>query len=71
MLTITLTTDNAAFDPSPHAEVARILLRLAQEIAEDAGTHANPYSLRDYNGNLVGTAELEWLPVEPESERDR
>ena len=54
MLTITIETDNAAFEDWPREgchEVARILSKLA----EDIGGGVLPSTLRDINGNRVGT----------------
>lgn len=47
---------NAAFEDVGGAEVARILRELANSYDED-GMEAS-YSLRDINGNAVGTAKL-------------
>lgn len=57
MLTITLNTENAAFDTTGGDEVALILVRLAEhltgrDIAEDSG------KLRDTNGNTVGSWKM-------------
>lgn len=48
--------DNAAFEPSPEAEIVAILRLLADRIE-----HPEPgpsWRLRDSNGNTVGLAEL-------------
>ena len=54
-LHITLDMDNAAFEPSPGIEAARILRRRLHNIetidANDAGT---VFPLMDVNGNRVG-----------------
>ena len=55
MITITIRTENAAFGPDPwdrHAEIARILHELANQIAD--GDVRPPM---DYYGNKVGTVE--------------
>jgi hypothetical protein len=52
MFTVTLNTDNAAFD-EPHGEIARILRELADRI--EAGKFTR--SLHDINGNAVGRVE--------------
>jgi hypothetical protein len=50
---IKIATDNAAFEEDPETEVARILRELASRL--EAGDH--PSSIRDLNGNKVGTIE--------------
>lgn len=57
-ITITITTDNAAFhtdegDYSPAPEVARILRKLADDIATTGDTDQ---TLIDANGTRVGTS---------------
>lgn len=54
MINITVNTDNAAFDENPKAEVARILRSIADKV--EAGSE--PISVRDINGNKVGTFEV-------------
>lgn len=51
-LEINLTAGNAAFDDAPHAETARILRAMADAIAEG---REGDFTLRDINGNKVGT----------------
>jgi hypothetical protein len=58
---ISIETDNAAFDPDPGAELARILRGLADRL-EDGGDLAEPIRLRDFNGNTVGEAVGELDP---------
>ncbi len=53
MYNITITTENAAFEPT-HVEVARILHKLATDV-ENMGLCE--YVLRDINGNRVGNAQ--------------
>lgn len=60
MITITIHTDNAAFGDDTslgiaerNDEVARILERLAKDYRDN---HV-PTTLRDYNGNSVGTVD--------------
>jgi hypothetical protein len=58
MVTITIHTDNDAFgDPSDywqrHEEIARILETLAKAYRNNV----IPTTLRDYNGNSVGTVD--------------
>ena len=48
---IDINTDNAAFEPDPIPEVVRILRRLADDIEG----HNDCESIRDINGNRVGT----------------
>ena len=50
MFTMTIKTDNAAFDDDASMELSRILLRVAGELADVPGK----YPLRDINGNTVG-----------------
>jgi hypothetical protein len=59
MITITIATDNAAFeDANLEPEVARILKRLANTIAEQGLDRADGLVLRDLNGNRVGSLEI-------------
>lgn len=60
---LSIDMDNAAFDPdlldgSPNAEVARILRDLADRLDSDEGSMAAQGSVRDVNGNTVGTWTL-------------
>lgn len=60
MLTVKISTANAAFGDSPEearAELARILSELARRIG--AGVGSEP--VRDFNGNTVGTVKLTGL----------
>ena len=54
-LTITITMDNAAFDPEPGPEVARILRKLADQLEDNVEKVS---ALRDINGNKVGEVEV-------------
>ena len=54
MLTLTIKTDNAAFTDDAGEEIARILRHAADKLAEGY----DYVYLMDYNGNNVGTAEL-------------
>jgi len=63
-LTATIETGNAAFEPDPNQETARILRKLADTI--DGATlsgasldDADGHKLRDLNGNTVGQVEVE------------
>lgn len=68
-LTVTIETGNAAFEPDPNQETARILRKLAQNIDAELfrkGPHLPPdlenvdgHKLRDLNGNTVGQVEVE------------
>lgn len=49
--TLTIDIDNAAFDPDPTAELARILRQTAARVEAGATNGA----ARDINGNRVGT----------------
>jgi hypothetical protein len=55
MLTITLETDNAAFEDQCPAEVARILHDLAARIENGLGSGQERGALLDINGNRVGS----------------
>jgi hypothetical protein len=64
-ITITIATDNAAFEDNPAPEVARILHKLSGEIRTSSGNTADHFQrdfdgekLRDYNGNTVGQVEI-------------
>lgn len=52
---IDMRCDNAAFDPDPNAEVARILRELADRV-EDSRLYDQV--LHDVNGNQVGTLKV-------------
>lgn len=49
--------DNAAMTDSPDQEVHDILSALAERIG-DGSIHAMPESIRDSNGNKVGTVKV-------------
>lgn len=55
MLTVKIKTDNAAFEPNIPAECARILRELADRLDRD---YEQDGTLRDSNGNTVGTFKL-------------
>jgi hypothetical protein len=55
MITITIHTDNEAFESEPHVEVARILKRLAVSY-QTADELLESVKLLDINGNTVGHA---------------
>lgn len=50
---LTIESDNAAFENDPQGEISRILRELHDEI--DSGYA--PEIVRDYNGNIVGTVK--------------
>ena len=52
LIQIEIRTENAAFDGQPELEIARILRLLADKIES---TGLEDYSLRDINGNTVGS----------------
>ena len=52
--TLRIKSDNAAFEEEPITELARIL----RELADDLEGGNFPSSVRDYNGNKVGTVTL-------------
>lgn len=55
-ITITINTENAAFESKPEMEVAQILRRLVTKL--EIGYSATNDTLRDFNGNKVGTVEV-------------
>jgi hypothetical protein len=67
-LRIEIDCDNAAFEPSPNADLARILRRLATDIERGDmdvcradGSWSRP--LMDWNGNKVGVARFADAPA--------
>ena len=56
MFTLKIETGNAAFEPAG-PELARILRKLADEVENiyAAGDRGGSGTLRDFNGNTVGT----------------
>lgn len=61
MLTVKISTVNAAFGESPEearAEIARILSELSKSIASGYDSSG---VLRDFNGNTVGSVKLTGL----------
>ncbi len=55
-ITITIRTDNAAFEDDAAGEVARILRDLAQVFEQRRDGFPLPRGLYDLNGNTVGKA---------------
>lgn len=55
-ITITIHTTNDAFGTYPNLQVARILENLANRLQSGGSM---PTKLIDYNGNVVGTVEVE------------
>lgn len=58
MITITIKTDNSAFEEDRAGEVARILARLAHHIDPAYVGKCAPAHLYDSNGNKVGMVRL-------------
>lgn len=56
VFTLRVECGNNAFQPDPHAEVARLLRRAADAL--ERGGFQTPYALHDANGNRVGSAYL-------------
>jgi hypothetical protein len=54
--TLTIDCDGAAFDGQVDDEVARILIDVADTLQYNGIRDGESYSLRDLNGNRVGTA---------------
>jgi hypothetical protein len=48
--------ENAAFDPTPEREAARILRELADRVEVSGCGDMSEYVVRDVNGNRVGIA---------------
>jgi hypothetical protein len=57
MFTLSIRTDNAAFEPERGSEVARILRHLADRL-EGCGHYPNTGRVKDGNGNTVGEFTL-------------
>ncbi len=57
MFTLTISTDNAAFEDGAGPELARILAEFADDLP-DVLPHERDGKLRDANGNTVGTWSL-------------
>jgi hypothetical protein len=62
-ITITIRTDNAAFDEENggvELEVSRILQKLARDLADGIrNASIGPMKLRDVNGNTVGDVRVD------------
>jgi hypothetical protein len=59
-LTITIDSDNDAFEPDPGPELARILKDIARKIADTNQYQiATTFPLYDMNGNFVGKLKYE------------
>jgi hypothetical protein len=56
--TLTIDCDNAAFDPDPSLEVARLLKNIVYDMDEGRGDYSGSTSIRDRNGNKVGSFEF-------------
>ncbi len=58
-ITITINTDNAAFERWPEGEVARILTDYARKLADhEICFDGDTVKMRDINGNTVGAVEI-------------
>lgn len=54
-MTITIHTQNAAFDADKGYELAAMLEKIAQKLrSEGTPEHGNPWPIMDTNGNRVG-----------------
>lgn len=59
-LKITITMDGSAFADNAGSEAARILEHLAGSLAgRDLNRSEDSFTLRDINGNTVGTAQVQ------------
>ncbi|MDP9192344.1 MAG: hypothetical protein M3P06_11655 [Acidobacteriota bacterium] len=54
-VSIKFKTSNAAFEDGKGYEVARILRRIAQELEDSDGRSGSQVTIRDANGNTIGT----------------
>jgi hypothetical protein len=59
LLTIRVELDNAAFADGGVEEISRILEDIGTRLPDPLGKTDGTLSLHDYNGNHVGTAEIE------------
>ncbi len=57
-ITITIATDNAAFEDYPAGEVSRILAELARTVRDREIRDLDAMKLRDSNGNTVGAVKV-------------
>jgi uncharacterized protein YuzE len=57
-ITITINTENAAFEYNTEAEVATILRQIVEKIAK--GEDVDGEKTIDSNGNVVGQVSIEW-----------
>ena len=53
-ITITINTDNAAFESDPESEVGRILRKAAKHIEDNGLRRSDGMPTMDINGNKVG-----------------
>lgn len=73
-ITITINTDNAAFEGiSGPTEARKILERVAERIGESDVLVIDDWKLRDSNGNTVGSVAITedmpaWIPANSEPE---
>lgn len=58
MFTLTIETNNAAFEDGRGYEIARILRDLADSVEEVGAEIYSARGVYDYNGNRVGSWEL-------------
>lgn len=57
-ITITINTDNAAFEDNTETKVARILADFARKLADGLTNIGITTRLLDINGNTVGAVEI-------------
>ncbi|MBE3141877.1 MAG: hypothetical protein IMZ53_14975 [Thermoplasmata archaeon] len=59
-ITITINTENAAFEDNPGEELSRILLEQSDKVRlYPLDGNSAPFGIRDYNGNVVGHFTVE------------
>ena len=57
-ITITINTDNAAFEDDPHSEVASILESIASDMRDERDMRWSKEKIRDSNGNTCGSITM-------------
>ena len=56
--TIKINMDNAAFANNHSGELARILRDLADKVSHSDASNFDEWSVRDYNGNTIGSLKI-------------
>lgn len=58
-VSVDFTCDNAAFDEEEYSEIADIFVKIARSFRHGIYPDDIPTSIRDSNGNKVGSIEIE------------